>query len=307
MKRASYAESERICETTFAKGCPWWHLYTPGIDTPLLFADAEDFRYAINLLARCHKDIETVIIVAFEIMSNHVHLVVSGNEDDIRRFFNLFRRRLKWYLTSKGRKESIRRFTMSLKPIKDLRTLRNTIVYVNRNGYVADPDRTPYSDPWGTGRFYFGDYQIGRPLGDFSYREARKLLRSRGGELAGDYLVINGHISPVSFCAIELGKAMFRNAHHYFSMISKNVEAYGELANELDDGEFLTDQELFTQVSKLLMQNYGTNSLRELTKPQKLDLARMLRQSYHSSNGQIRRILGLTQYDVDSLFPLSAK
>ena len=307
MKRASYVESERICEATFAKGCPWWHLYTPGIDTSLLFADAEDFRYAINLMARCHKEIGTVIIVAFEIMSNHIHLVVSGNEVDIRRFFDLFRRRLKWYLTSKGRKESIRRFTMSLKPIKDLRTLRNTIVYVNRNGYVADPDRTPYSDPWGTGRFYFGDYPIGRPLDDFSYREARKLLRSRGGELAGDYLVINGHISPVSFCAIEFGKAMFRNAHHYFSMISKNVGAYGELANELDDGEFLTDPELFTQVSKLLIHNYGTNSLRDLTKPQKLDLARRLRQDYHSSNGQIRRILGLTQYDVDSLFPLSAK
>ncbi|HBH07906.1 MAG TPA: hypothetical protein DDX40_00655, partial [Rikenellaceae bacterium] len=82
---------------------------------------------------------------------------------------------------------------------------------------------------------------------------------------------------------------------------------YGELANEIDDGEFLTDPELFTQVSKLLMQNYGTNSLRDLTRPQKLDLARRLRQDYHSSNGQIRRVLGLSQYDVDSLFPLSAK
>ena len=100
---------------------------------------------------------------------------------------------------------------------------------------------------------------------------------------------------------------MFRNAHHYFSMISKNIEAYSELANELDDGEFLTDSELFTQVSKFLMHSYGTNLLRELTKPQKLDLARKLRKDYHSSNGQIRRILCLSQYDVDSLFPLSAK
>ncbi len=307
MKRASYAESERTCEATFANGCPWWHLNTPGMATSLLFADTEDFRYAINLLARCHKDIGTVVIVAFEIMSNHIHLVVSGKENDLRLFFTLFKRRLKWYLTSKGRGEAIKQFTMSLKPICDLRTLRNTIVYVNRNGYVADPDRTPYSDPWGTGMFYFGEHQTGRRLGDFSYREARKMLRCRGGELAGDYLVLNGHISPASFCSIGLGKAMFRNAHHYFSMLSKNVEAYDELANELDDGEFLTDPELFTQANKLLMQNYGTNSLRDLTKPQKLDLVRRLRKDYHSSNGQIRRILGLTQYDVDSLFPLSAK
>lgn len=307
MKRASYAESERICEATFANGGPWWHLYTPGMATSLLFADAEDFRYAINLLARCHKDVGTVVIVAFEIMGNHIHLVVSGKESDIRRLFALFRRRLKWYLTSKGRGDAIRQFTMSLKPIEDLKTLRNTIVYVNRNGYVTDPDCTPYSYPWGTGRFYFGDFLVGKHLGDFSYRETRKMLRCRGGELTGDYLVINRHISPVSFCSIDLGKAMFRNAHHYFSMISKNIEAYGELANELDDGEFLTDSELFTQVSKLLMHSYGTNLLRDLTRPQKLDLARKLRQDYHSSNGQIRRVLGLTQYDVDSLFPLSAQ
>lgn len=307
MKRASYAESERICEATFANGCPWWHLYTPGIDTSLIFADTEDFRYAINLLARCQKNVGTVLIVAFEIMSNHIHLVVSGNDDAIRCLFALFKRRLKWYLTTKGRKEAIEQFTISLKPIHNLKTLRNTIVYVNRNGYVVDPDLTPYSDPWGTGRFYFGDYQTGSRLDDLSYRETRKMLRCRGGELTGDYLVVNGHISPASFCSIDLGKALFRNAHHYFSIISKNVEAYGELANELDDGEFLTDPELFTQVSKLLMQNYGTNLLRDLTKPQKLDLARKLRQDYHSSNSQIRRILSLSQYDVDSLFPLSAK
>lgn len=307
MKRASYAESERICEATFANGYPWWHLYTPGMVTSLLFADADDFRYAINLLARCHKDIGTVVIVAFEIMSNHIHLVVSGKEDDIRHFFALFKRRLKWYMTSKGRMEAIGQFTMSLKPVNDLRTLRNTIVYVNRNGYVADPDHTPYSYLWGTGMFYFGELQTGRRLGDFTYREARKMLRCRGGQLPDDYLITDGHVSPVSFCSIGLGKAMFRNAHHYFSMISKNIEAYSELANELDDGEFLTDSELFTQVSKFLMHSYGTNLLRELTKPQKLDLARKLRKDYHSSNGQIRRILSLTQYDVDSLFPLSAK
>lgn len=307
MRRASYAESERICETTFANGCPWWHLYTPGIATSLLFVDADDYRYAINLLARCHKDIGTVITVAFEIMSNHIHLITSGKEDDVRHFFTLFKRRLKWYMASKGRKEALVQFTMFLKPVSDLKTLRNTIVYVNRNGYVADPDHTPYSYPWGTGKFYFGEHQTGMRLGDFTYREARKTLRSRGEQLPDHYIITDGHVSPVSFCSIGLGKAMFRNAHHYFSMLSKNIEAYGEQANELDDGEFLTDSELFTQVSKFLMHSYSTNLLGDLTKPQKLDLARKLRQDYHSSNGQIRRILGLSQYDVDSLFPLSAK
>lgn len=89
-------------------------------------------------------------------------------------------------------------------------------------------------------------------------------------------------------------------------MVSKSVEAYGELAAELDDGEFLTDTELFTQVVKLLKADYGAVKVKDLSPAQKQDLARELRYDYHSSNGQIRRTLNMTQYEVDSLFPLTA-
>lgn len=51
-------------------------------------------------------------------------------------------------------------FRMSLKSVCDLRTLRNTIVYVNRNGYVVNPAYTPFSYPWGTGRYYFNDFPL---------------------------------------------------------------------------------------------------------------------------------------------------
>ena len=118
--------------------------------------------------------------------------------------------------------------------------------------------------------------------------------------------MIDGYIAPKSYCTIIFGMAIFRDAHHYFSMVSKNVEAYSELAAEIDDGEFLTDTELFTQVTKIVKSGYGLNALKDLSKAQKLDLARKLHYDYRSSNGQIRRTLGLAQYEVDSLFPLSA-
>ena len=98
--------------------------------------------------------------------------------------------------------------------------------------------------------------------------------------------------------------AMFRDAHHYFSMVSKNVEAYSNIAVDLDDGEFLTDQELFTQLLKTVREKYRLGSVRELSPAQKLDLARTLHYDYRSSNGQIRRVLGLSQYDVDQLFKM---
>lgn len=69
-------------------------------------------------------------------------------------------------------------------------------------------------------------------------------------------------------------------------MLSKGVESYSEFAAELDDGEFLTDAELFTQIMKCLKQSYGVTALHDLTRPQKLDLAKKLHYDFRSSNGQ---------------------
>ena len=306
MKRISYIESERMCEATFLSGGRWWHLYTPGNLTSLLFANDNDYRFAMNLMARCLAEFPTLSVITFEIMSNHIHIVLSGDEHIINEFFATYRKRLKRYLSTKAQGRLSNQFQMSLKPINDLKALRETIVYVNRNGYVVDPSHTPFSYPWGTGRYYFNDVQIAKKLSDVSDIGIRRMFRSRNPHLPEDYRIIDGYVSPLEYCAVKLGMAMFRNAHQYFYMISKNIEAYEKLAVELDDGEYLTDSELFTQVVKILKTGYAANSLRDLTTAQKQDLARKLRSDYRSSNGQIRRILGLSQYEIDSMFPLGA-
>ena len=306
MKRISYIESERMCEATFLSGGRWWHLYTPGNLTSLVFANDDDYRFAMNLMARCLAEFPTLAVIAFEIMSNHIHIVLSGDERIINEFFATYRKRLKRYLSTKAQSRFSNQFQMSLKPVNDLKALRDTIVYVNRNGYVVDPSHTPFSYPWGTGRYYFNDVQFAKKLSDVSDIGIRRMFRSRNPHLPENYRIIDGYVSPLEYCAVKLGMAMFRNAHQYFYMISKNIEAYENLAAELDDGEFLTDSELFTQVVKIVNSNYNVSNIRDLTPAQKHDLARKLRCDYRSSNGQIRRILGLSQYEVDSLFPLSA-
>lgn len=133
------------------------------------------------------------------------------------------------------------------------------------------------------------------------------MFRCRTPELPGEWEVSNGYVAPWNYCAVKFGMAMFRDSHHYFMMASKNVEAYAELAAGLDDDEFLTDTELFSRMSSSLRSDYGVSSIKDLTKPQRFDLARKLRYEFSSSNGQIRRVLGLSQYEIDSLFPLTAK
>mgnify|MGYP004460144877 FL=1 len=295
-----FKERERCCEATFLDGEPYWHAYTSGKDTPLLFSLEEDFVFVMNVIAQAAALFPEVRIIAFEVMNNHFHFVVSADEKAVLTFWGFVRKRLvRSFPLMKG-------LQITIKPIGDLGALRNNIVYTNRNGYVADSSHTPFSYPWGTGRYYFLDRPRGKTLARIFVDDKRRMFRCRTPALPSGWEVSNGYVAPWNYCAVKLGMAMFRDAHNYFMMVSKNVEAYAELAVELDDGEFLTDTELFARLSALLRSDYGVFSIKDLVKPQKIDVARKLRYEFRSSNGQIRRVLGLSQYEIDSIFPLTA-
>lgn len=296
-----FKERERCCEATFLDGEPYWHAYTSGKETPLLFSLEEDFVFVMNVIAQAAALFPEVRIIAFEVMNNHFHFVVSADEEAVLTFWGFVRKRLvRSFPLMKG-------LQITIKPIGDLGALRNNIVYTNRNGYVADSSHTPFSYPWGTGRYYFLDRPRGKTLARIFVDDKRRMFRCRTPALPSGWEVSNGYVTPWNYCAVKFGMAMFRDAHHYFVMISKKVEAYAELAAELNDNEFLTDAELFVRLSSLLRSDYGVSSIKELTKPQRFDLARKLRYDFRSSNGQIRRVLGLSQYEIDSLFPLTAE
>ena len=293
----TFSEKERVCEATFASGGPCWHAYTNGKETPLLFNTSEDYTLAINVIAQSKAIFPGVVIIAFEVMENHFHFILSGYQNDIMAFWSLICKRLARFYPH------MRNMQLHLKSIDCLQSLRNNIVYTHRNGYVVNSDHTPFSYPWGSGRYYFQDVPCMQTCGETKVDTLRKMFRGRAPQLPPEWKILDGHVSPASFCSVRFGMAMFRDAHHYFSMISKNVEAYSELAVDLDEGEFLTDAELFTEISKVLKVKYGTDKVSSLSKAQKFDLARILRHEFRSSNSQIRRLLGLTQYEVDSLFP----
>ena len=242
-----------------------------------------------------------IVIITFEVMNNHFHFILSGDRELILEFFAFIRKRLKRTIPDADGLE------LHLKPIESLSSLRNGIVYANRNGYVAISDYTPFSYPWGCGRYYFNDIPLSQRFGDVFLGPKREMFRGRAPELPSDWSIIDGYIAPPSYCAFKFGMSLFRDAHHYFNALTKQVESYSDVAVDIDDDEFLTDTELFSKVMTTVRENYKVDSLRQLAKAQMLDLARALRHKYRSSNGQIRRVLGLSQYEVDALFPLSAE
>lgn len=303
MIRKTFSESESACEATFLRGGGrYWHAYTDGRRTELLFKDIEDYAFAMNVIAQAADVCNELKLMAFAVMSNHFHFVLSSESEGlVFDFFAFIRKRVSRSIPE------IRSISLSVKPIDNLQSLRNNIVYTNRNGYVADPGHTPFSYPWGTGRYYFNDIPTYHLMSEIRTDARRLMFRGRAPALPGDWSVIDSYVAPSSYCTVKFGMAMFRDAHHYFAMVSKNVEAYSSVAADIDDEEFLTDTELFARLSAVIKARYQLTALRDLSKAQRLDLARTLHYDFRSSNGQIRRVLGLSQYEVNSLFPLSAK
>lgn len=302
--KVSFTLQEQNCENSFLKFSPFWHLCTPGQQTEILFESVEDYKFAVSLIAIVAA-FAGVRVVTFEIMSNHIHVILQGRREDCLEFFRAFKNKLSRYYVSKNRFVSLARFEANLIPISDLRQLRAEIAYTHRNGYLASGKYMPFSYPWGAGSLYFNPLayrQVAVKFSEAPFREKRIICSGRVPDLPEGYLVGDGMILPQSFCDIALGESMFRDAHHYFLMISKNYEAYSAVASRLGDEVFLDDEEMFAVVVTNSRNLYNEARPSMLPPKDKLELARIMRKDYHASEGQIQRMLRLDRALVAELF-----
>ena len=302
--------TEEACELSFRRKGPYWHLYTPGDLTEIIFTCEEEFLIGMNLVAVCLAYFPGLRIVTFTLMNNHFHFILAGSREDVVDFFAMYRKRLKRYLAGLGRFPDLSGFVPDAFEIPDFRALRNEIVYVNRNGYVVQPEHTPYSYPWSAGVLFFNPL-LSRlpkvPVSGLPQSEQRKLYHSRLVSLPKHYLVYGGLIALSSYCSIAEGEDAFRDAHQYFQLLGRNQEAGCGIAKRLGDNSFLTDEELFGVARTLSANDYGMRSPSMLPPDAKVALAKRLYFDYKATAKQIKRILKMDDSILEALFPRAVK
>ena len=287
-----------------------WHLCTPGNKTELLFVNPEDYAFCVSSIGVC-AHLYGVEILADIVMSNHIHIIARSEIASLLSFFDGLKKKLQKYFKKNGRTVCMSGFDCG-EPIQitSLDMLRTEIVYVARNAYVARNDVLPHTYPWGSCYLLFnhivGEIQFKR-FNDLPYREKRRILLSRVIELPDNYVVSKGMIHPVSYCHFEEVEGYFRNAHHYFSMLTRNYEAYSQEAIRLGDSQVLTDEEMYYAVCEVCSKQYNTKSPGNLALKDKSDVAKVMHSDYNATNGQIQRILRMDINFVNSLFPSTAK
>lgn len=222
--------------------------------------------------------------------------------------FKKFRSRLLRYYSTRKISVDLSQFSCNIREIVDLKSMCETIAYVNRNAYVAHRNFTPYSYKWGSGYLYFNDIAQcinAIPFNRLSNIEKKDICKSRVMSLPENYVVDRGMILPISYSSYERGQSFFRDANHYFYMISKNVESYNIISKSIGDLINLTDYELYSVVYQIGINEYKVSQPTLLPPNVKIEVAKKMKYQYHASNGQIRRILKLDRAIVDELFPLS--
>jgi len=303
--KTSFREQETGCEMLFRNLGNCWHIYTPE-QFPIVFGTDDDFKAGMNLLAICAKTFPDVRILTFEMMSNHLHLCVSGLEERVAAFIAMLIKYLGRYLKETSRPVDLSEWNRPPRIITDLNDIRNVITYINRNGYLVHPDVTPFSYPWGANRFFFSPELVrfhGLSDETLSQKYLRKNFRSRLLDGYCGLPTIDGYVSPISFCDIATAERLFRDARHYFYKISHDIESQQTIASELGERVFYTDSELYAFVKSKCKTEYNVDAPPLLPGDAKVRLAKVLHYDYNADNQQVARILRLDLAVVASLFP----
>ena len=302
----SFSEKERICESIFISHGPYWHIYTDGTQMQNIFISKEDFIMGMWCLAAAQHLCKSVRVITFELMGNHIHLILAGAKEDCIKVFDLFAARLKKAFPKRQRAIDWGKFKMDILPIESLQALRNEIIYANRNAFVANPAYTPDSYPWGGGCAYFNPWLkhlVTTPLNELPILTQRALLHTKKIAPVADLKVIDSMPFIPSFCDISLGESMFRDARSYFNSLTRNAEAFSQIASRLKDTIFLTDEELYSVLCFHINKEYSVKTLSQLSAQQKIATARYMHFHYNATNQQLRRMLRLDIAILEEMFP----
>ena len=284
----------------------YWHLCSPGELSGILFKNTDDYIFGMNLVALCAGVFKNdVSILTFQLMSNHVHFIMRGSRESVERFFEEFRKRLSKYMAQKGYSSDCKGFTHNIFRIEDEIYLRNSIAYVNRNGYLVNKDYTPFSYPWGSNRYFFNltdNNTLKVKIGKKSIRERKSIFHTHFNEFPENYYFVGKYISPMCYIAIDEANRIFKDAHHYLNSITRRVETYGEIAKQLEDRITYTDEEILNAIYSLSYKKFNT-SPKGLDKMQKIDIAKELHFNYNACNKQIKRVLRIDEEIINELFP----
>ena len=277
---------------------------TEHLEEGLWFREEGDFAVGMNHVAVQAALRPEVLVLAFILMSNHVHFVLYATEREAREFVEAIKCRYSQYLFRKyGIREVLRRNEVDVREIKtddDEEALERAIAYVQMNCVEARICAHPSQYPWGTGNVFFSvrtASQQGKPIGSLSRRARARLLHSECDEIPDNWLVSDaGYVLPESYVKVSLVERIFRTPGrlNYFLNTSSKARKRPETGEDLPA---FKDQTILQALPDLCRSLFSKGSFNELTESEQREMIRQLRFRFSANVNQAARVCGLT-YDA---------
>lgn len=147
-------QSRQICESGV------YHLMVRGVNRAEIFVDDNDRYYYLNTLARIKTE-ESIVILGYCLMPNHVHLLGKDDGNNISKFmqrlnvsysryFNTRHQRVGHLFQNRFRSEAV----------EDDDYIMNVLRYIHLNPAKAGMSVQPDSYHWSSCRVYYGEADL---------------------------------------------------------------------------------------------------------------------------------------------------
>ena len=258
----------------------------------LWFKDDEDFRIAMNYVAIAAMA-AGVNVLAFILMSNHVHFVIEGSEEKARLYFIRFKRLYgSWFENKYGVRSFLRRNALDVQEVRlEDESLLRAIAYVMDNPVAANICTHPIQYPWGSGNALFNlAKEPGSRLSAYSVRKQREVLHSKAVVNQDWEIGKDGYILPHSFMPVRFVESLFRTPKRLDYFIKNSSKAKARL--EKGAAPAFTDQVIIAAIKCLCQTRFRCFSVEELSESDLSDLLKDVRRRFNSDAKQLARIVG---------------
>lgn len=275
----------------------FFHLSTEALKDRLLFRTDEDFKYGVNSLALLVAN-SNVSLLCYCLMSNHVHLLLSGTWEECRQFMTRYLWRLSLLVARRdGIREILRADDYYPVAVTSIEQFRREVAYILRNPYKAGI-ASPISYKWSPVRLYFNpDLSLTRgiPVRSLSDREYRDIFRTRI-KLPQDYEFHDGVILEKCFVDYTTVMERFVDSRDFFNHLKDfKTESLMEKEQGLSDGLVFSDSELAARALILCRSEFSARRPELLERKDLLTLARTLHRRFGAGIAQLARVLSLPE------------
>lgn len=274
---------------------------TEHLENALLFQDEDDYRAAMNLVAICAYT-TGVKVIAFILMSNHVHFILMCSREESKLFIDRYKMFYGKHCSRKyGIREFLRRLDTDIRELyMDAESLPRGIAYVQMNCVAANITPSASLYPWGTGTAFFNATPAGGlRIGKLPKRQQYKILHTKAN-LPGDYMLNDaGYIEPRSYIPVQFVEAIFRSPSRYNLFLNNSSKSKRRLDKAAAPS--FSDYIVRQAVTDLASSLFRTDSFANLSFGQQVELLRQLQRRFSADAKQLARCSGLPMEDVSRM------